>query len=559
MKILADAKTDRVLGVHIVGSDAGNMIAEAAVAMEFGASAEDIARTCHAHPTLPEAVKEAALAVAKRAIHMCRCAERHSLQLAEDGPACGSGHMAKGHKDKVAVITGAAGGIGQAFAKRLAEDGVHVAIADLGDGCRDREDGRGGGPQGASPSSATCPSRKSVTTMANEVKKQFGRADIVVNCAGIFPQKTFTDMTYDDWRKVMSINLDSAFLVSSAFAPGMIERKWGRIVNMASSTLGSVVTGFAHYVASKGGIVGFTRALATDLAPYGITVNAIAPGLTRSPGTLARAAARRPQEHGRGVRKRRADAGDQARRGAGRSGRHGLVPDQRRRRVHHRADHQRRWRPRPEVGRNMRRLLRPLWILLALVFLFEAWLWERLKPVVGWFVDKIPWDAFKARLAAGIERLPPLATLLVFLVPVVLLFPIKLIGLWLLGARHLAWRHGDARSRQGGEHGRHRLHLRADAAEAVAACLVPLALRTHAGLARLGTRHGRSHQGADAAMAADVRAAACGTNDAIAPADPAKNARRDGGVVRQNKCTACGANSPIAMKPMPRKPRPTDR
>jgi dihydrolipoamide dehydrogenase len=68
--ILADAKTDRVLGVHILGADAGNMIAEAAVAMEFGAAAEDIARTCHAHPTLPEAVKEAALAVAKRAIHM---------------------------------------------------------------------------------------------------------------------------------------------------------------------------------------------------------------------------------------------------------------------------------------------------------------------------------------------------------------------------------------------------------------------------------------------------------------------------------------------------------
>jgi dihydrolipoamide dehydrogenase len=70
VKVLADAKTDRVLGVHIIGSDAGNMIAEAAIAMEFGASSEDIARTCHAHPTLPEAVKEAALAVAKRAIHM---------------------------------------------------------------------------------------------------------------------------------------------------------------------------------------------------------------------------------------------------------------------------------------------------------------------------------------------------------------------------------------------------------------------------------------------------------------------------------------------------------
>ncbi|MFN3658395.1 MAG: dihydrolipoyl dehydrogenase [Pseudolabrys sp.] len=70
VKILADARTDRVLGMHIIGSDAGNMIAEACIAMEFGASAEDIARTCHAHPTLPEAVKEAAFAVAKRAIHM---------------------------------------------------------------------------------------------------------------------------------------------------------------------------------------------------------------------------------------------------------------------------------------------------------------------------------------------------------------------------------------------------------------------------------------------------------------------------------------------------------
>jgi dihydrolipoamide dehydrogenase len=70
VKILADAKTDRVLGIHIVGADAGTMIAEAALAMEYGASSEDIARTCHAHPTLPEAVKEAALAVAKRAIHI---------------------------------------------------------------------------------------------------------------------------------------------------------------------------------------------------------------------------------------------------------------------------------------------------------------------------------------------------------------------------------------------------------------------------------------------------------------------------------------------------------
>ncbi|HVV63604.1 MAG TPA: SDR family NAD(P)-dependent oxidoreductase, partial [Pseudolabrys sp.] len=128
-----------------------------------------------------------------------------------------------------------------------------------------------------------------VAAMAKQVQGKFSHVDIVVNCAGIFPQKEFPEMTFADWRKVISTNLDSTFLVTSAFSPGMIARKWGRIVNMASSTLGSVVTGFAHYVASKGGIVGFTRAAATDLAPYGITVNAIAPGLTRSPGTLVRA------------------------------------------------------------------------------------------------------------------------------------------------------------------------------------------------------------------------------------------------------------------------------
>jgi NAD(P)-dependent dehydrogenase (short-subunit alcohol dehydrogenase family) len=118
--------------------------------------------------------------------------------------------------------------------------------------------------------------------------EKFGRCDILINCAGIYPQQDFEQMKFEDWRRVLSINLDSVFLVSAAFAPGMKQRGWGRIVNMASSTLGSVVTGFVHYMSSKAGIVGFTRALASELGPYGVTVNAISPGLTRSPGTLAR-------------------------------------------------------------------------------------------------------------------------------------------------------------------------------------------------------------------------------------------------------------------------------
>lgn len=196
--------------------------------------------------------------------------------------------MAKGHQDKVAVITGGANGIGQAFAQRLAQDGVHVAVVDVVSGAATVKLVEAAG-RDAIAVECDVSSEESVATMAKTVNAKFGHVDIVVNCAGIFPQKEFADMTFADWRKVLSINLDGTFLVSAAFVPGMRARKWGRVVNMASSTLGSVVTGFTHYVASKGGIVGFTRALASDLAADGITVNAIAPGLTRSPGTLVRA------------------------------------------------------------------------------------------------------------------------------------------------------------------------------------------------------------------------------------------------------------------------------
>jgi (S)-1-phenylethanol dehydrogenase len=195
--------------------------------------------------------------------------------------------MAKGHKDKVAVITGAANGIGQAFAKRLAEDGVHVAIADIQPGDATAKMVEAAGRQ-ALVCKCDITSPDSVAAMAADVQRKFGRCDIVVNCAGIFPQKAFDQMTFEDWRRVLSINLDSAFLVTAPFVPGMKQRQWGRIITMASSTLGTVTTGFVHYVASKAGLVGFARALAGELGPHGITVNAIAPSLTRSPGTLAR-------------------------------------------------------------------------------------------------------------------------------------------------------------------------------------------------------------------------------------------------------------------------------
>jgi NAD(P)-dependent dehydrogenase (short-subunit alcohol dehydrogenase family) len=195
--------------------------------------------------------------------------------------------MAKGHQDKVAVITGGANGIGQAFAQRLAQDGAHIAIAD-----RQPADGtvklvHEAGREGAA-FDCDVSSEESVKQLAANVRQRFGRCDILVNCAGVFPLQAFEDITYADWRRVLSINLDGTFLCCAAFAPGMKQNGWGRIVNMASSTLGSVVTGFTHYVASKAGIVGLTRALATELGPHGVTVNSIAPGLTRTPGAFAR-------------------------------------------------------------------------------------------------------------------------------------------------------------------------------------------------------------------------------------------------------------------------------
>lgn len=195
--------------------------------------------------------------------------------------------MGKGHRDKIAVITGAAKGIGQAFARRLAEDGAHIVIADVESADETLKLVEKAGRE-ALGCICDVTSPDAVAALAAQVERRFGRCDILINCAGIFPQKPFEQMTFADWRRVLSINLDGLFLVTSAFVPGMKQRGWGRVVNMASSTLGTVVTGFVHYVSSKGGIVGFTRALASELGPHGITVNAISPGLTRTPGALAR-------------------------------------------------------------------------------------------------------------------------------------------------------------------------------------------------------------------------------------------------------------------------------
>lgn len=121
--------------------------------------------------------------------------------------------------------------------------------------------------------------------VASEVQARFGRADILVNNAGIYPLAAFEDLSCDTWRDVMATNLDAHFFGAKAFVPLMKAGGWGRIVNVASNSVGMTMGGISHYVASKMGVIGFVRGLANELGAYGITVNAVAPGAIQTPGT----------------------------------------------------------------------------------------------------------------------------------------------------------------------------------------------------------------------------------------------------------------------------------
>ena len=195
--------------------------------------------------------------------------------------------MTKRHEGKTAVISGAASGIGQASAVRLAEEGARIVIADRDNAEETLALIEGVGGQ-AIAVRCDVSDPASVTALKEEVEKKGGLCDILVNNAGIYPVQTFDEITFDDWRRVLSVNLDSMFLMTKAFANGMRQKAWGRIVNIASDTVSLTVPDFVHYITSKAGVIGFTRSLATEFGQDGVTVNAIAPGLTRTPGTAVR-------------------------------------------------------------------------------------------------------------------------------------------------------------------------------------------------------------------------------------------------------------------------------
>lgn len=185
---------------------------------------------------------------------------------------------------RVAVVTGAAAGIGQALAGRLAADGMRIAIADLESADDTLAGVEAAGSEGFAER-CDITDGDSVAAFAAAVQERFGRADVLICNAGIYPIAGFDDWTWEQWRATMSVNVDSLFHLTKAFVPAMREAGWGRIVCAASNGVYSGLPNLTPYVASKGAVVGFVRSLAGEIGADGVTINAYAPSLTRTRGT----------------------------------------------------------------------------------------------------------------------------------------------------------------------------------------------------------------------------------------------------------------------------------
>ena len=185
---------------------------------------------------------------------------------------------------RVALVTGAAQGIGAAFAKGLAAEGARVAVVDLDPGNRVCDIIRQQGGE-AIDIQADVSDEAATQRMVAETVKAFGRLDIVVNNAGLFTaieRKTFEEIPVAEWDKVMAVNIRGVWLCCKAAVPEMRKNKYGKIVNISSGRVFKGQTHFLHYDASKAAVVGITRSLAREVGADGIRVNAIAPGSTAS-------------------------------------------------------------------------------------------------------------------------------------------------------------------------------------------------------------------------------------------------------------------------------------
>ncbi len=190
-------------------------------------------------------------------------------------------------KNKAAIITGSGSGLGEAIARRFAAEGASLLVCDRNaQAVEALSNELSTHPYGVLACEADVSDSAAVQEMAESCLKAFGRIDILINNAGISPKKGYLEYTEDDWDAVIDVNLKGEYLCARAVSEHMIERRYGRIVNLSSSAWRS--GGFAGgipYTSAKAGVIGLTRALAKTLGPYGVTVNAIAPGPTATPLT----------------------------------------------------------------------------------------------------------------------------------------------------------------------------------------------------------------------------------------------------------------------------------
>jgi NAD(P)-dependent dehydrogenase (short-subunit alcohol dehydrogenase family) len=187
---------------------------------------------------------------------------------------------------QVAIITGAARGIGRAAAARLARDGARVALFDK-DGPAAEAAAEAISSEGlaAEPHEVDVTDESGIAAAVTKVLDTHGRIDVLVNNAGIYPHTPFEELTFSEWRRVLSTNLDSVFLVTHTVYPSMRERGYGRIVNISTAAFLIGYPELTPYLSSKGGIIGFTRSLAAEAGPLGITVNVITPGMIETEGS----------------------------------------------------------------------------------------------------------------------------------------------------------------------------------------------------------------------------------------------------------------------------------
>jgi 2-hydroxycyclohexanecarboxyl-CoA dehydrogenase len=189
-----------------------------------------------------------------------------------------------GSMSRVAVVTGAASGIGLAVARHLAEQGHRVALLDQqGDAVRQAaEDLRAAGAT-AVAAAVDVTDRPAVDAALQHVRDELGPVLIMVTSAGVEAFHSITDITIETWERILAVNLTGTFHCIQAVIPDMLAARWGRIVTISSSSAQSGAPRMAHYVASKGGVIGLTKALAVELAPHGITVNTIPPSIIDTP------------------------------------------------------------------------------------------------------------------------------------------------------------------------------------------------------------------------------------------------------------------------------------